>query len=146
MGEGSREAGLAGGVVFAGVEDHATEGWTDERSLRRRGARFAADAGDDELFMPSSVREELVAQGVVRADEGLDALPVLGQRGLRGSEDGDDRVLLLKKNLAAELAREPRHPRLDGPSRIHVATGEQEHELRVLRRDDLGVAAVHLDG
>ena len=92
--------------------------------------------------MPSAIREELVAQGVVGADEGLDALPVLGQRGLRGSEDGDDRVLLLEKNLAAELAREPRHPRLDGPSRVHVAAGEEEHELRVLRRDDLGVAAV----
>ena len=79
------------------------------------------------------------------ADEGFDAFAVLGQRGLGGSEDRDDRILLLDEDFSAEFVDQAGHPRLDRPGRVDVSAGEEQDQFGVLRRDDLRVAAVHGD-
>ena len=95
--------------------------------------------------MPRLLSEQLIAESIMRANKGLDALAVLSERGLRGSQDRDNRILLLDEDFAAEFARETGDPGLNRPGCIDIAAREQQDQLGVLRWNDLGVATVDSD-
>ena len=76
----------------------------------------------------------------MRANESLHRF-AFGIESLLGrSQHGDDRIVILDEDLAAEIIHQARHPWFDRPGRIHVATLKERNEFGVLRREHLGIA------
>ena len=112
---------VAGGVVLAGVEDHATEGRADRLSLGRSRAGLGADAGDEGRKPLADVTHVRIGRLAVVHQQ--DNLHRVGRR-----HDVQD----LAGSCAAHGEREHDHQHhlADGPRRIAPSVGLLHEQAR----------------